>query len=247
MGRSGALLLLLIGPLAACVDIPTGSDEVLSLQIGPLPSPSVVVRDTLRDTLGVIQPIPFRAFNYSGNEIPGATARFNSLDRAIRVDSITGIVIADSVRATTRILARVQGITASFSIPVTLRPDTVTGSNARDSLAYSLIDTANVSNGIGIRVLHGLTTSDSSVASYLVSFRIVSPTDTLLARLVNERGTRSSLDTTDAGGIATRRIRLDVSRLTSLVDSVVVQATVKYRGVNVRGSPARLVLKVKPK
>ena len=43
------------------------------------------------------------------------------------------------------------------------------------------------------------------------------------------------------------RIKLDVSRITALTDSVIVQATVKYRGVNVRGSPVRLVLKVKPK
>ena len=88
---------------------------------------------------------------------------------------------------------------------------------------------------------------DSVVSSYLVSFRIVSPADTLLFRLVDERGVRSSLDTTDASGIATRRIRLDVARLTSLTDSVIVQASVKYRGTNVRGSPARLVLKVKQK
>jgi hypothetical protein len=64
---------------------------------------------------------------------------------------------------------------------------------------------------------------------------------------VNDAGARSSVDTTDASGVARRRIRLDVTRLTNLTDSVIVQATVKYRGVNVRGSPARLVLKVKPK
>jgi hypothetical protein len=80
-----------------------------------------------------------------------------------------------------------------------------------------------------------------------VSFRIVSPPDTAFARLVNDAGARSSIDTTDAAGIAKRRVKLDVTRLTSLTDSVIVQATVKYRGVNVRGSPARLVLKVKPK
>jgi hypothetical protein len=87
----------------------------------------------------------------------------------------------------------------------------------------------------------------TAVASYLVSFRIVSPADTTLARLVTEAGARSSIDTTDASGFAGRRIKLDVTKLTALTDSVIVQATVKYRGQNIRGSPARLVLKVKPK
>ena len=85
------------------------------------------------------------------------------------------------------------------------------------------------------------------MAAYLVSFRILSPPDTAFAHLVNESGARSSIDTTDAGGVGSRRIKLDVSRITALTDSVIVQATVKYRGVNVRGSPVRLVLKVKPK
>ncbi len=232
---------------AACVEIPTGSDTVLSIQLGPLPSPSVVVGDSLRDTLGVVRGIPFKAFNYSGQEVANVTARFSAVDRGIRVDSVSGVVRGDSVRAGARILASVQGFSGFLSIPITLRPDTVVGSNARDSLSYALTDTANVSAGIGVKVLHGLTTADSVVSSYLVSFRIVSPADTLLFRLVDERGVRSSLDTTDASGIATRRIRLDVARLTSLTDSVIVMASVKYRGTNVRGSPARLVLKVKQK
>jgi len=64
---------------------------------------------------------------------------------------------------------------------------------------------------------------------------------------VNDAGTQSSLDTTDTGGVGARRIRIDLRRLTTLTDSVIVQALVKYRGVDVRGSPARLVLRVKPK
>ena len=105
-----------------------------------------------------------------------------------------------------------------------------------------------ISPDIGVRVLtFSPAKTDSSVGSWLVSFRIVSPTDTAVVKLVGDNGTRSSLDTTNAAGIAGRKIKLDVTKLTNLNDSVIVQAFVKYRGVNVRGSPARLVLKVKPK
>ena len=234
--------------LASCVEIPTGSDDVLSIEFSALPSPSVVVGDTLRDSTGVVSPVKLTAFNYSGDVVAAPTVRYSAIDRGIRVDSLTGIVIGDSVRTAARILARVNGVNGTATLAVTLRPDTVILSNARDSLSYSLTDTAsNVSRALGVRLRHGAAAGDTSVASYRVSFRILSPSEAQLARLVDDNGKTSSVDTTDAGGIAARRIKLDVTRLTSATDSIVVQAIVRYRGVSVKGSPARLVLKVKPR
>jgi len=249
--RAGAIPLTLLSGailIAACTEIPTGANDVLSIQFNPLPAPGVVVGDSLRDTLGVVQGLRVTAFNYSGVEIENPPVKFSTLDRGITVDSITGIVTGDSVRSNARILATVRGLAVSTQVAVVLRPDTVTQPNSRDSLSYSVLDTAsNISAPIGVRVLHTTPTDTSGVASYLVSFQIVSPGDTLLARLFGDGTSRSSLDTTDASGIAGRRIKLDVTRLTNLVDSVIVQAFVRYRGANVPGSPARLVLKVKPK
>jgi hypothetical protein len=112
-----------------------------------------------------------------------------------------------------------------------------------------VLDSVNISNELSVRVLtfSPRVPTDSAVGQYLVSFMVTSPGDTALARLVSDNGVRSSLDTTNSAGIGGRRIKLDVERLTALNDSVIVQAFVKYRGVNVRGSPVRLVLKVKPK
>jgi len=249
--REGAIPLSFIAGIvfiAACTDIPTGANEFLSFRVNPLPSPSVVVGDTLRDSTGAVAPVTVTVFNYSGDSVSDAPVRFTAVDRGIAVDSITGIIVGDSARTTpARIIARVGGITGPISIPVVLRPDTVEGANARDSLSYSLTDTsANVSAGLGVRVRHGLIT-DSAVVSYLVTFAIVSPGDTALARLVNDAGAPSSRDTTDAGGIAQRRIRLNVLRLVAPTDSIIIAASVRYRGEHVRGSPARLVLKVKPR
>lgn len=251
MSRGGGAipLTLLAGALAlaACVDIPTGADDVLSAQFDPLPSPSVVVGDSLRDTLGVVRPVTVTAYNYSGDEVSNPGFRFSTIDRGIRVDSLTGIVIGDSVRTGARIFAVTKEVTTIASIAVTLRPDTLAGSNDRDTLAYSLTDTANISDAIGVKVMNRVDTTLSAVGSYIVSFRIVSPADTTLARLVNDNSARSAIDTTDGGGIAQRRIKLDVTKLTSPVDSIIVEATAKYRGMNIRGSPWRLVLNVKPK
>ncbi|HEY4955370.1 MAG TPA: hypothetical protein VII02_10835, partial [Gemmatimonadaceae bacterium] len=140
----------------------------------------------------------------------------------------------------------IGGLQAIRTLEVTLRPDSVVAVNGRDSLLYSLVDTTkNFSPALSVKVLHSLT-GDSAVTSWLVGFAVVSPADTLLATLVNEGGNASRSDTTDASGVASRRIRLNPARLTALTDSIIVSATVKYRGANVRGSPVRLVLKVKP-
>lgn len=232
----------------ACVEIPTGEDDLLSFQFDPLASPSVIVGDSLRDSLGVATPLSITAFSYDGTPVPGARARFRALDTRVRVDSVTGFVIGDSVGTTARIVAAVDDVAGLILLPVVLRPDTVVGSNERDSLSYSLTDTAaNVSNAIGVRVLHGTAAADSAVGSFRVTFNILSPADTAAARLVDALGRRSGADTTDASGIAARRVKVDVSRLTAVIDSVIVNASVKYRGAHVRGSPKRLVLKLKPR
>jgi len=239
---AGVALLVL-----ACVDIPTGASSILSFEFEPLPSPSVVLGDSLRDTLGVAQRIPYKAFNYSGEEVPDVSVRFSALSRGIRVDSIKGFVIGDSVQSSAKIAARIKEFTNTLSIAVTLRPDTAIASNSRDSLSYTLTDTLNVSPAVGIKLIHGKVAGDSIVASYLVSFRIVSQSNASLAWLVGDNNQSSSVDTTDASGIASRKIRIDVTKITNPVDSVIVEAVAKYRGAPVRGTPARLVVRLKPK
>jgi hypothetical protein len=234
--------------IAACVEVPTGASDILSLQFNPLPSPGVVIGDSLRDSLGIVRGVSVSAFNFSGSEVPDANVKFSTVDRGLMVDSVTGIVTGkDTIRSNARILATAGGLTVTTQVAIVPLPDTIIDSNARDSLAYSFVDTANISAPIGVKVLHTTATDTTGVGSWLVSFKVVSPTDTAFARLVGANGARSSLDTTDASGVAGRRIRIDVTHLTSAVDSVIVQAFVRYKGIDVRGSPARLVLKLKPK
>jgi hypothetical protein len=250
--RSGSFPLTLIGAataILACTEIPTGADEILSVQFNPLPSPSVVVGDSLRDSLGVVRAPTVTAFNFSGDEVANPPVVFLALDRGIRVDSTTGIVTGDSVRTGARISARVEGLSVSAQIAVTLRPDSIARLNVSDSLLYSLLDTLNVSSAIGVKVFNTTAKVDTAqaVGSYLVSF-LVDPADSIVGRLVADAGvTRSTLDTTDASGTASRRVRIDATKLRGQIDSVVVHAFVRYRGAIVGGTPVRLVLKLKPK
>jgi hypothetical protein len=98
-----------------------------------------------------------------------------------------------------------------------------------------------------VTLKHGVAPIDSAVGSYLVSFAIVSQSDPQLGELVNDARRASIVDTTNSSGVAGRAIRLQPLFLTSPVDSIIVNATAKYRGVEVSGSPVRLVLLLKPR
>jgi len=256
MKKSSACAALLaffgiVGLIAvACTDISGSSTSVLSIQFDSLSAPSVVLGDTLRDTTGaVIRPV-VHAFNFQGEEIIPAPVFFLSPDSGITVDSVTGIVVGDSLRSTpARIVATIGTLQAIQNVDVTLRPDLVQAVNALDSLQYSLLDTTlNVSSQLQVKLTHGVAPNDSAVKSYIVSFAIVAQSDPQLGELVNDAGKPSVVDTTDASGIAGRKIRLHPLFLSSgtAVDSIVVNATAKYRGTQVNGSPVRLVLLLKP-
>lgn len=235
----------------ACTDVSGSSTSVLSIQFDSLAAPSVVVGDTLRDTTGAVIVPVVHAFNFNGEEIIPAPVWFQSPDSGVAVDSITGIIVGDSLRATpVRIVATVGTLQAIQRVDLTLRPDLIVAVNGEDSLLYSLLDTTqNVSPRLSVKLTHGVAPADSVVKSYIVSFAIVSQSNPGLGELVNDGGKPSVVDTTDATGVAGRAIRLHPVFLNSgtTVDSIIVNATARYRGIPVSGSPVRLVLKVKPR
>ena len=247
----GFLGAVVIAGVVGCTDLSGSKAAVLSIQFDTLPSPSVVVGDTLRDTTGaVIRPV-VHAFDFDGNEIIPAPVFFVSPDSGVSVDSATGIVVADSLRSTpARIVATVGTLQAIQRVNLTLRPDTVFALDGLDTLLYSIIDTTlDVSKPLTVQLRHGVAPDDSAVTSYIVSFAIVSQPQPNLADLVNDAGKLSLVDTTDASGIAGRKIRLHPGGLSSTtqVDSIIVNATAKLRGVPVSGSPVRLVLVFQPR
>lgn len=250
--RATLLVVLGIAVLApfACSDIVSSSTSVLSIVFDSLSAPSVVVGDTLRDTTGAVVHPVVHVFNFKGEEVAQAPVYFLSPDSGVTVDSATGIVTADSLRSTpARIVATVGTLQAVQNVDVTLRPDSLQAVNALDSLQYSLFDTTvNVSPLLQVKLTHGIAPNDSAVKSWIVSFAIVSQSDPRLGELVNDAGLVSVVDTTDASGMAGRKIRVHPLFLnsSSQVDSIVVNATTKYRGVQVSGSPVRLVLRLKP-
>jgi hypothetical protein len=235
----------------ACTDVTGAKNEILSIQFETLASPSVVLNDSLRDTTGALALPHVTAFNFSGLPVLTPVVRYHAADRGVTVDSLTGLIRGDSLRATpVRIIATVGAIQAQQLLSISLRPDTMFAVNALDSVRYSLLDTTlNLSSAVTVSLRHGKAGADSAVSSYLVSFSIVSPANSALADLVDEGGRKSRVDTTDASGVAGRRIRLHATALSNptQTDSIIINATAKYRGAVVKGGPVRLVVRFKPR
>jgi hypothetical protein len=234
----------------ACGDLTANSDAVLSMEFDTLGAPSVVVGDSLRDTTGALLKPVVRVFNGKGEEIQSPTVRFQSPDSGVRVDSITGVIRADSLRSTAaRIFASVGSLQAVQRIAVTLRPDSLAAITGADTIRYSLTDsTQNLSKALNVKLIHGISPNDSAVGSWIVSFAIVSQDDPALAVLVGDNGKASLVDTTGTDGVASRQIRLHPVALSSgtAKGEIVVNATAKYRGAQVKGSPVQIVVTYQP-
>jgi len=125
-----------------------------------------------------------------------------------------------------------------------------------DTLHYVLPDNAaqNVAAAFAIRVATrdtagAIAGTKGWLVSYQASFRgqPLAAKDTTVASLWGDDGRVATLDTTDAGGTAARRLRVRPQGLPTAAESVVVIATVNYRGAPVRGSPVRFVIHTRPK
>ena len=242
----------------SCTEINGAADHVAAIEFTQLPYPSVVSGDTLRDSLGVVAPIRALLFNGNGEEITGTEVQYIALDTGITI-SPTGIVRASRRSGQVPIVASTSVLqTRAVNLIVARRPDSAAfGGQARDTIDYELNESSpsNNSADLAVRVLTfdstgGITTTQGWLVSYQTVFRgaVVPPGDTSSVFLLGAGSQRSNIDTTDATGTASRRLRLRPVGLTqSLVDSAFVTATIRYKGQPVRGSPLRFVILMRPK
>jgi len=253
--------------VAACADVGTGPEVPAAIELAPFPFPSVVVGDTLRDSLGTVAPIRGIVRNSAGDIIADARPTYVyadfTKDSALRVDSLTGIVTARAAVAAGRIAARIgSSLQVIRPLIATVRPDTIVPGTPPSALIVSLLpDTGrtraqgNTTGDIGIQVQNRQGAAPVGVNGWLVSFRLVKPANptndtTRGAFLVADQLNPSVLDTTDADGGASRRVRIrpalfPVAQGTARVtDTVVIEATVRYRGQLVRGAPVRVQIQV---
>lgn len=258
-----AAFLLASAVVTACTDVATGPGGVVSIALDSLPMPSVVAGDTLRDVNGAVTPLRAHAFDVRGDTIPDAPVRYvyipNDTSAASRnllqVDSITGIVVAAPdarPNAQGRVAARVGNLpTPTAQITVVPRPDSARAADAAgtDTLRYRAGDsTATSGNVLRVQVLHDSTPAPFPVGSYAVTYTVqyAGPSVADSVRLSGDGTHPSTLAFTGSDGVAGRRLRVYAKRQVATADSVVVQARVTYRGVDVRGSPFVMSVQLVP-
>jgi hypothetical protein len=221
----------------ACTDVSTDPDAVAALQFDGAGYPSVVVGDSLRDSLGFLLPLSATALNNDGDPIPDADVVYSSPDTVLEMKA-GGVVFARGLNpsgAATRVFATVGSLQSqSASLFTTIRADALAPAVEADT------SNGQVSAELAF-VLSGDTVANApkmTVPGWLVSFRLnyrgadVSPTDTTvgyITQIVGNRRAVSFIDTTDASGRVGRQVFIRAARQPE--DTVFLIATAHRRKI----------------
>jgi hypothetical protein len=264
------VVVLALLALSACSEVGSEPDVPASIEMTALPSPSVVIGDTLRNMDGVVTPIEAIVRNLDGNAITDAPVYYlyadYPRDSALAVDSASGIVVAlkaaNPATAQARLAARVgSSLQVLRSVLITERPDSTdrVGQSPLSLFYTTLPDTGRTGASLNrsteltaiVRHMSSATTA-TGVNGWPVRFELITPANasndtTRQVFLVDGTGRASVLDTTDQNGRAGRqvRIRADQYPAAGVIDTVVVHAVVTYKGKPLAGSPVRIALPVK--
>ena len=234
---------------AACTQVTTDPNAIVAVRFEGSAYPSIVADDSLRDSLGALQPLRATGLNYKGDPIEGAGFVFSSPDTVLRVYE-TGDVFATR-RKPDGTPARVFATAGKLQSV----PDTLFIVQRADSIkAVKQVDTALFAPGVGA------TTSDTSphfqvfgdtavgqpkapVRKWLLSLQLrykgttIATTDTSFAFTfervgpeTNSRRMQMIVDTTEDTGIAGHRVF--VRNLDQAEDSIYLIATVQRRKAN---------------
>jgi hypothetical protein len=253
------LVLVAIAAGVACIDMsaPKGPASISALQ---LPSPSVVVGDTMRDSNGVAAPLKVVAFDANGNRIGEVAADFFITDSG-HIAHIGGSTLVGDQLGTVHVIGQIGALqTPAAAIPVTVAPTKIAPLNASlDTLTVPITgDSATSMAGAVLSVtLHGA--NDSTAQGFIVKYAIVyapltkAAVTTPAVYLADDLGNIASVDTSDASG-ASRKLVINSLFLAddaltagtgTKIDSAVVNASAYYRGVLVPDSPVRFVVPFK--
>jgi hypothetical protein len=244
----------------ACGDVPTLPEGVAYITAVILPAPAVAKDDTLRDSLGVATPLRLYGIDNAGDTVRTISPVFvvtTVPGKGVRL--VAGdFVIGDSLR-TVQIVGQVGSRlqTPPASLDVVRQPDSIaaaTNASSRFPVPSSGEVTSTVALGVTVTSPPNESTPRAGVKGIIVRYSVTKvfpdgatiPDTTLV--LLDDAGRfqlptgRASVDTTDASGNTSRRIRA----IPLGFDSVEIRASANnLRGVPLKGSPIRFVVTTK--
>ena len=233
---------------AACTEVTTDPNTIVAVRFDGSAYPSIVADDSLRDSLGALQPLRATGLNYKGDPIEGAGFVFSSPDTVLRVYE-TGDVFATR-RKTDATPARVFATAGKLqSVPDSLfvvqRADSFKATKPTDTIFVNATGggTSSDASRMIFSVFGDTATGQpkAPVPSWLVSFQLryhgttIPPTDTSYAYTFELNSARTArvptyIDTTESGGAASRRVF--IRTLSVPEDTVVLIATIHQRKEN---------------
>lgn len=243
--------------VGACSDVGTAPDGIVALAFDTLPYPSVVARDTMRDSTGRAAPLSAVAYNADGDVIDKPAVRYIVLDTGVEVSSQGYLIATTRTSGTVRVVAAAASLQSlQKTVIVTSKPSKfAAGGATSDTLLYALPDAAtNVSKAMTVKLTRDTLGTALNVPGFLVSWLVkfqgqtILKTDSLASLWEDPTSRRVSLvDTTGTDGTAARTLRIRSGVLPSTADSFVVEASTRYLGAPVAGSPVKFVIHFRPK
>jgi hypothetical protein len=225
-----------------------------------LPSPSVVVGDSMRDSTGAVAPLSLNAFDANDVPLLGLTSQFFITDSlaAARIDK-NNVIIGEK-QGTIHVVGQIGGVqSAPALVPITVAPTLLALTGKIDTLVVPFAgDTTSLSTGSEAMSVTLRGAGDTASLGFVVRFQLTSAPPTIQGPIpgvfVSENGTNvSPVDTTDATG-ASRKLVVRAWLLAdkdlqagNKVDSAVVVVSTSYKGRPVFGSPIRIVIPIKVK
>lgn len=249
----GALVAVAAAWLAvACLDISSPVTGIAGITSVLLPTPSVVVKDDLRDTLGAIKPLVVYAFAPNGDTVKDVVVRYYAIDstQKLHVDSVTGVAWGDSLSPFAKVVARVtpangKGTVQTLQVPLPVVPTPVGATKVDNLIDFPFDPTTLDTLGSGVLSptldVKVVGKADTTIQSYIVSYKIVRMPSAKIAgeptvKILDRTGNDSTIAITSSSGVASRQLRVrlaaipDALRLPPATDTVVVQVRVLYHG-----------------
>jgi len=239
----------------ACVDMsaPKGPAAISNLK---LPSPSVIVGDTMRDSLGHVAPLNIIAFNSARDTIVAVGAQFFITDTTKAAHLNGGTTLVGDKIGSTIVLGQVGNLqTATVTVPVTFKPVTMLKTSTDSTLPVTPIgdSTKTVATTLSLRVLSDQDSgSVGIVVSYTVTHAPASLPQHLAVMVQGNSGHLATADTTTPGGNSARRLVVTSAFFGDQAfingtkpDSAVVEARASYRGVELQNSPIKFIIPIK--
>jgi hypothetical protein len=221
--------------LASCREIPAPEEGVFSISPLILPSPGLVVGDTMRDSLGFAAPLSVIAYDREGNPVSGVTATFIVRDTGSHIE---GQYLIGDHTITTVVLGAVAGLqTDTVHVPVTLPPQQlIAADSVRHTLTPEIVDTVATSQDLRVRVVNSPGPTPIGIRGIVVRYHVarapVPISDNAGPTVIFIPGSQTEArDTTDGTGLAGRAARFRFLAIPpTATDSAVINATASYRG-----------------